>query len=125
MASYGTDADVQVLAYGAANSSLDTKTTKARDVATSIINAHLGLKSDMTTVPNLVNECCNLLAVGFVKSGPNDDISNNGHYKAGLLLLENLSDDVEEGDLYKTIAVDGFGRFSEGNHFDTSGFIQH
>jgi hypothetical protein len=94
MASYSTDANVQNLVYGTTNSDLDTATTNARDVATSIINAHLNLDADIASPSNLVTRTCTLIAAGILSTGPDETLEQNGYYKMGMLLLESIKGDV-------------------------------
>lgn len=119
MASYSSNANVQNLVYGVTNSDLDTACSNARDVATSIINAKLGLKSDLSTVPDTVTRCCSLLASGIIATGPDDNLDQNAYYKAGMALLEALGEESTEGEIYNTISIDGFGRYSDVEHDPT------
>lgn len=95
MTSYGSDAEVQKLAFGATDSNQDTRTTSARDVATSIINAELDLKTDLSSVPNEITRCANLLAAGIILSGQITVDSGNMHpyYTQGMRLLKELKAD--------------------------------
>lgn len=105
--------------YGVTNSDLDTACSNARDVATSIINAKLGLKADLSTVPDTVTRCCSLLASGIIATGPDDDLEKNAYYKAGMALLDNLGEENIEGEIYNIITVDGFGRYDDAEHDPT------
>lgn len=113
MVSYSSNANVQNLVYGTTNTDLDTVCANARDIATSIINAKLGLKTDLSIVPDMITRCATLLAAAFITTGPDESIENNGYYKAGMMLLENLGDEAEQGTQYNTILIDGFGRNSD------------
>ena len=119
MASYSTNANVQNLVYGTTNSDLDTASSNARDIATSIINAKLGYKSDISTVPDVITRACTLISAGFLASGPDSDIAQNGYYKSGMLLLDSLGEEAPEGIKFNTITVDGFGRYNDYNHDPT------
>lgn len=114
MTSYSSNANVQYLLYGALNSDIDLVCSNARDVATSIINATLGYKSDLATVPDVITRCCTSLAAGYVMCALNGgDVKESGHFKAGMLLLESLGEEVDTGDKFNTIPVEGFGRYSD------------
>lgn len=92
------------------NTDLDTVCSNARDVATSVINAKLGLKSDLSTVPDVVTRCTTLLAAGIVSTSPEDKVEENTYWKMGMVLLESMGEEVETGSQFGTITVDGFGR---------------
>jgi chaperone required for assembly of F1-ATPase len=113
MTSYSSNANVQTLIYGATNSDLDTQCSSARDVATSIINAKMGLKSDLTTVPDVVTRCTSLLAAGIVSTSPEDKVESNTYWKQGMILLESLGEEVETTNVNNTWTVEGFGRHEE------------
>ena len=119
MTSYSSSANVQNLVYGVTNSDLDTACSNARDVATSIINAKLGYKSDLATVPDVITRCCTLLAAGIVSTSPEDKVDSNTYWKQGMLLLESLGEETVTGTKYNTITVEGFGRYSDINHDPT------
>ena len=53
MASYSSNANIQNLVYGVTNSDLDTVCSIARDVATSVINAKLGYKADLSLITDV------------------------------------------------------------------------
>jgi hypothetical protein len=116
LTSYSSNANVQNLVYGVTNSDLDTVCTNARDVATSIINAKLGLKSDLSTVPDVVTRCCTLLAAGIISTSPEDKVEESTYWKQGMILLESMGEEVESGSKYNTITINGFGRLPETNH---------
>ena len=94
MTSYSSNANVQNLVYGALNSELDTASTNARDVATSIINSHLNITSDLASPSEAITRCCSLLAAGILSTSPDENLEQNGYYKAGMALLESLRGDV-------------------------------
>lgn len=119
MVSYSTNADVQNVAYGATNSDLDTVCTIARDVATSIINATLGYKKDITNVPDVIHRACALLAAGIISTSPEDKVDENTYFKTGMKLLSLMGEEVEGGKQYNTIPIDGFGRYEDFNHDPT------
>ena len=119
MASYSSNANVQNLVYGVTNSDLDTVCSNARDVATSIINAKLGYKSDLATVPDVITRCCTLLAAGIISTSPEDKVDSNTYWKQGMLLLDSLGEETVTGTKYNTITVEGFGRYSDVNHDPT------
>ena len=119
MTSYSSNANVQNIVYGVTNSDLDTVCSSARDVATSVINATLGYRSDLATVPDVITRCCTLLAAGIISTSPEDKVENNTYWKQGLILLESLGEESPEGSRFNTITVDGFGRYSDVNsHYD-------
>ena len=95
---------------------MDLACTNARDVATSVINAKLGYRSDLATVPDVITRCCTLLAAGIISTSPEDKVENNTYWKQGLLLLESLGEESPEGSRFNTITVDGFGRYSDVGH---------
>jgi len=107
---------VQNLVYGVTNSDLDTVCGGARDVATSIINAKLGLKVDLSTVPDVVTRCTTLLAAGIISTSPEDKVESNTYWKQGMILLESMGEEVEVSNVYNTISVDGFGRYQDYDH---------
>ena len=113
MTSYSSNANVQNLVYGVTNSDLDTVCSNARDVATSIINAKLGYRSDLATVPDVITRCCTLLAAGIISTSPEDKVDANTYWKQGMLLLDSLGEETTTGSIYNTITIDGFGRFSD------------
>ena len=115
MASYSSNANVQNLIYGVTNSDLDTACSNARDVSTSVINAKLGYRSDLATVPDVITRCCTLLAAGIISTSPEDKVEANTYWKQGMLLLESLGEEAPEGSRFNTITVDGFGRYSDVN----------
>ena len=115
MTSYSSNANIQYSIYGALNSDMDLVCSNARDVATSIINATLGYRSDLATVPDVITRCCTLLAMGIVSTSPEDKVEANTYWKKGLLLLELLGEESPEGSRFNTITVDGFGRYSDVN----------
>jgi len=93
LASYSTNANVQNLIYGTTNSDLDTASSNARDVATSIINSHLNLTADISSPSDAVARCCTLLAAGILSTSPDENLEQNGYYKAGMALLASLKGD--------------------------------
>ena len=103
------------MVYGVTNSDLDTVCSNARDVATSIINAKLGYKSDLATVPDVITRCCTLLAAAIISTSPEDKVDSNTYWKQGMLLLDSLGEETYTGDRYNTIPIDGFGRHSDVN----------
>ena len=113
MSSYSSNANVQNLVYGVTNSDLDTVCSNARDVATSIINAKLGYKSDLATVPDVITRCCTLLAAAIISTSPEDKVDSNTYWKQGMLLLDSLGEETYTGDRYNTIPIDGFGRYTD------------
>lgn len=92
MASYGTNAATQILAFGASDSNQDTRTSGARDLATSIINTKLGLVDDLTSVTDEVNRCANFIAAGIILSGQITVDSQSMHpfYIEGMKMLDEL-----------------------------------
>jgi len=110
LTSYSSNANIQNLVYGTTNSDLDTVCSNARDVATSVINATLGYKSDLATVPDVITRCCTLLAAGIISTSPEDKVDSNTYWKQGMLLLASLGEETESGNKFNTITVEGFGR---------------
>lgn len=106
---------MQNLVYGVTNSDLDTVCSNARDVSTSIINAKLGYRSDLATVPDVITRCCTLLAAAIISTSPEDKVDSNTYWKQGMILLESLGEEAPEGSKYNTITIDGFGRYSDVN----------
>lgn len=111
MASYSSNANIQNTIYGVTNSDLDTVCSNARDVATSIINATLGYKSDLATVPDVIVRSCTLIAAGIISTSPEDKVDENTYFKMGMMLLKSLGEEVPTGDTSNTVVIDGFGRF--------------
>ena len=72
MASYGTNSTSQILAFGAANSLLDGKTSAYRDVVTAIINTELDQEFDIASPPDSITQCCNLLTSAFLRAKPGE-----------------------------------------------------
>jgi hypothetical protein len=109
MTSYSSNANVQNLVYGTTNSDLDTACSNARDIATSIINSHLNRDTDISSPSNAVTRCCTLIAAGFVSTGPDENIENNGYYKAGMEMLKSLrGDDSDDSTWGNSIVMDRF-----------------
>lgn len=116
MASYGTNAEVQKLAFKTTNSDWDSASTSARDVATSIINAELDRTTDLSTVSDLVTRCANLLAAGIVSSSPTN-IQENVFWQQGQILLKSLrGDDTDDASWGRTIAIERFGGYEPYPH---------
>lgn len=113
MTSYSSNANVQNTVYGVTNSDLDTVCSNARDVATSVINATLGYKSDLATVPDVITRCTTLLAAGIISTSPEDKVEENTYWKMGMVLLESLGEETSGGSQYDSIQVNGFGRYDE------------
>ena len=92
MASYGTNAAVQIRAFGASDSNQDTRSSGARDMATSIINTKLGVVDDLTSVTDEVNRCANFIAAGIILSGQITVDSQSMHpfYIEGMKMLDEL-----------------------------------
>lgn len=118
MTSYSSNANVQNTVYGVTNSELDTVCSNARDVATSVINATLGYKSDLATVPDVITRCCTLLAAGIISTNPGDKVDETTYWKMGMLLLNSLGEEVETGNTTNTISLDGFGRYNSDTEND-------
>jgi hypothetical protein len=117
--SYSTNANVQNTVYGTTNSDLDTVCSNARDIATSIINAKRGYKTDLTTVPDVITRACTLIAAAIVSTGPDQKLEENTYYKTGMLLLDELGEETTEGQRGITIVSEGFGRMTELSHDPT------
>lgn len=93
MASYGSDDNTQITAFGAINNSLDTKTAQARSQATSIINSHLNIENDIASPSTRINDCCNMLAAAILRSKPGEN-NKDSLWDEGMLLLEKLKGDA-------------------------------
>ena len=116
MTSYSSNANVQNLVYGVTNSDLDTVCSIARDVATSIINAKLGYKTDLSSVPDVISRCCTLLAAAIISTSPEDKVDVNTYWKQGIILLDSLGEETTEGSQFNTITINGFGRYNDEPH---------
>lgn len=92
MASYGSDDNTQILAFGAVNNSLDTKSAYARSVATSVINSNLNIENDISSPSDAVNNCCNMLAAAILRSKPGES-NKDTLWDQGIMLLEKLRGD--------------------------------
>lgn len=90
--SYGSDDNTQILAFGAINNNLDTKTGQARSVATSIINSNLNLENDIASPSTRINDCCNMLAAAILRSKPGEN-TKDSLWDQGMALLEKLRGD--------------------------------
>jgi len=122
MTSYSTNANVQNLVYGLTNSDLDTVCSNARDVATSIINSHLNIDADLASPSNAVTRACTMIAAGIISTSPDENLEQNGYYKAGMILLESLRGDVTtDGPWGTTIPVDRFQNYGGGEYYHYSG----
>ena len=119
MTSYSSNANVQNTIYGVTNSDLDTVCSNARDVATSIINATLGYKSDLATVPDVIVRACTLIAAGIISTSPEDKVEQNTYFKMGMMLLSNLGEEVQGGDTSNTVVIEGFGRYANDDEDST------
>ena len=109
MASYSSNANIQNLVYGATNSDIDDASTAARDVATSLINAHLDRTTDISSPSDLVTRCATMLAAGILATGPEDKLDQNAYYKAGMELLKALKgDDVDDAEWSKSVPSSRF-----------------
>lgn len=104
MASYGSDDNTQITAFGAVNNSLDTKTAQARSQATSIINSNLNIENDITTPSTRVNDCCNMLAAAILRSKPGEN-NKDSLWDEGMLLLEKLKGDAPTDAKWRTNIV--------------------
>ena len=89
--SYGSTSDCQILAFGAANSSLDTKTQKALDVASSFINSELNLEKDSASPSTAMTECADLLAAAILRT--KGDAQEDPYWKMGTEMLKKLRGD--------------------------------
>jgi len=97
------------MVYGTTNSDLDTVCSNARDVATSIINAHLNLANDISSPSNQVTRCCTLLAAGIISTSPKDKVEENSYWKMGMTLLNSLrGDTTEDAEWWKHHIVERF-----------------
>jgi hypothetical protein len=108
MASYGTNTNVQILSFGSANSSLDTKTSLARDVATSIINSHLNIDKDIENPSNAVSKCAEMYAAAILRSKPGEESKDHMWEQAQKLLESLRGDDVDDAPWRKSINVERF-----------------
>ena len=108
MTSYSSNANVQNLVYGTTNSDLDTASSNARDVATSIINAKLNLTKDITSPSNEITRCCTLIAAGILSTSPDENLEQNGYYKAGMAMLDMLPDNTDDSKWGNTLVQERF-----------------
>jgi hypothetical protein len=90
---YGSNSEAQIIAYGAANTDLDTISLSARQVATSMINSHLDLQVDITTPSTAVITCANTLAAAIISTSP-EATAESALWKAGMTMLEKLRGDI-------------------------------
>jgi hypothetical protein len=115
MVSYGSNAEVQKLAFGATDSNQDTRCAAARDVATSVINSRLNYTTDLSTVPDVITRTTNLMAAGIILTGQINVDSGRWHpfYMEALELLKQLGEEAtsEDQDIYPSIHIEGFGRY--------------
>jgi len=97
MASYGTDAEVQQLVWGAARSTVPASVTAARSTATAVINAKLGLDADITAakVPNQINVICNLLSAGIIQEQRKPEAESQNSKRGMELLTDYMSEGTE------------------------------
>ena len=116
MVSYSSNANIQNLVYGVTNSDLDTVCSIARDVATSVINAKLVYKADLSSVPDVISRCCTLLAAAIISTSPEDKVDVNTYWKQGMILLDSLGEETTEGSQFNTITINGFGRYNDEPH---------
>jgi hypothetical protein len=116
LTSYSSNANVQNLVYGVTNSDLDTVCSNARDVSSSVINAKLGYRSDLATVPDVITRCCTLLSAGIISTSPEDKVESNTYWKQGMILLESLGEESPEGTRYNSIEINAFGRYEDVGH---------
>ena len=108
MTSYSSNANIQNTVYGVTNSDLDTVCSNARDVVTSVINAYLGYRSDLATVPDVITRCTTMLAAGIISTSPEDKVEENTYWKMGMTLLKSLGEETTDGKKYNKITVDRF-----------------
>lgn len=94
MTSYGSNSSAQILAFGAINSSLDTKTIQCRAVATSIINASLNLERDIESPSDAIDNCCNMISSAILRAKPGQ-ANQDENFEIGMKLLEKLRGDSE------------------------------
>lgn len=106
MVSYGSNAEVQRLAFGALDTNQDTRSASVRDVATSIVNSALDRETDLATPSDLVTRATNLIAAGIILTGQTQVDSGVKHpyWEEGLKILENIKgtdpDDADWGVSY-------------------------
>jgi len=91
MVAYGTNSAVQILAYGAANSDEDVRSSQARSTSTAIINATLMIIDDLSAPSNTINQACNLISAAIITTPP-EALATNAFWIQGMLLL-----DLEKG----------------------------
>jgi len=111
MADYGSNAEVQKLAFGATSSDQDDRCASVRKVATSFVNAHLDLSKDIASPSNLVNDATNLISAGLILTGQMtvDSINEHPFVKLAMTLLEKLKgDQTTDAHWRTTIPVERF-----------------
>jgi hypothetical protein len=120
MVDYGSDAEVQKLAFGAIDTSQDARTASARTIATAKINSILDLAVDIQTPSAAVNSVANLFAAGLILTGQMnvDAIREHPFVTEAMKILETLKGDVvTDAEWGKSFPVE---RFDAG-----FGFISH
>jgi hypothetical protein len=111
MADYGTNAQVQQLAFGATDATQDDRSESARKVATTFINSHLDLAQDLTTPSAGIDNIANLLAAGLILTGQMqvESIREHPFVTLAISLLDKFRGDVSSDGAWRvTIPVDRF-----------------
>ena len=88
---YGSNDQVQIIAYGATNADLDLVSDSARKVATAVINSKLNIHKNIESPSDEINECCNTLSAAIVSTSP-EATAESALWKAGMEMLKNLPD---------------------------------
>lgn len=90
---YGTTANIEYLVWGGTKASTPPIVTKANQLMTSTINAALGLSADLTTVPQIIVDICELGAAGIVKQGDKEEM--HPWTKQALQILDFYKNDMK------------------------------
>jgi hypothetical protein len=110
MVSYGSNLEVQNLAFGASDSNQDTRCTSVRDVVTSWINARFHYETDLTTVPDVITRATNLMSAGMILTGQMQVDANVHHpfVELALKLLAEIGEETTGGEWGEILSVERF-----------------
>lgn len=99
MAGYGTDTNIEYMVWGGNKASVPAIVTKMNQVMASMINAALGLTSNMSPVPQIIVDICELGAAGLVKQ--DDPNVLHPYTKQALEMLEFYKNDLKPDQMGK------------------------
>jgi hypothetical protein len=111
MADYGSNSEVQLLAFGSVDAAQDTRSESARKIATTKINSILDLSTDISSPSAAVTNVCNLLAAGLILTGQFtvDAIKEHPFYTLAMGMLEDIrGDTTTDAGWGRTIPVERF-----------------